>query len=36
LLEKLQKVWERHLLNGIAKLPAITQNDLTEVEEPTA
>jgi putative proteasome-type protease len=36
LLEKLQKVWERHLLNGIAKLPAITQDDLTEVEDPTA
>ncbi len=34
--QKLQKVWERHLLDGIAKLPAITQDDLTEVEDPTA
>jgi putative proteasome-type protease len=36
LLQNLQKVWERHLLDGIAKLPAITQDDLTEVEDPTA
>ena len=36
LLQKLQKVWERHLLDGIAKLPAITQDDLIEVEDPTA
>jgi putative proteasome-type protease len=35
LLEKLRKVWERHLLNGIAELPAITQDDLTEVDDPT-
>ena len=34
LLEKLQKVWERHLLDGIAKLPAITQDDLTEIDDP--
>ena len=30
LLDKLRKVWERHLLSGIAKLPAITQDDLTD------
>ncbi len=35
LLEKLRKVWERHLLEGIAELPAITQDDLTEVDDPT-
>ena len=35
LLEKLRKVWERHLLNGIAELPTITQDDLTEVDDPT-
>ena len=29
------KVWERHLLDGIAELPPITQDDLTEVEDPT-
>ena len=34
LLEKLRKVWERHLLDGIAKLPAITQDDLTEIDDP--
>src|ERR1700679_78462 len=34
LLEKLQKVWERHLLSGIKKLPAITQDDLIEVDDP--
>jgi putative proteasome-type protease len=34
LLDKLRKVWERNLLNGIAELPAITQDDLTEVDEP--
>ena len=34
LLEKLQKVWERHLVDGIAKLPAITQDDLTEIDDP--
>ena len=34
LLEKLQKVWERHLLDGIAKLPAITQDDLIEIDDP--
>jgi putative proteasome-type protease len=32
-LDKLRKVWERHLLNGIAELPAITQDDLTEVND---
>ena len=36
LLERLRKVWERHLLAGIAKLPAITQGDLIEVEDSTA
>jgi hypothetical protein len=30
----LQKVWERHLLDGIAKLPAITQDDLIEIDDP--
>ncbi len=35
LLEKLRKVWEQHLLNGIAELPPITQDDLTEVDGPT-
>jgi hypothetical protein len=25
-------VWERHLLSGIAELPAITQDDVTDVE----
>jgi len=35
LLEKLRKVWEQHLLNGIAELPPITQDDLTEVDDPT-
>jgi putative proteasome-type protease len=34
LLDKLRKVWERHLLSGIAELPAITQDDLTEVDDP--
>ena len=34
LLDKLRKVWERHLLSGIAKLPAITQDDLTELGDP--
>jgi putative proteasome-type protease len=34
LLDKLRKVWERHLLNGIAELPAITQDDVTDVETP--
>ena len=34
LLEKLRKVWEQHLLNGIAELPPITQDDLTEVDDP--
>ena len=34
MLQKLRKVWERHLLNGIAELPAITQDDL-EVDDPT-
>jgi putative proteasome-type protease len=35
LLEKLRRVWEQHLLNGIAELPTITQDDLTEVDDPT-
>ena len=35
LLEKLRKVWEQHLLNGIAELPPITQDDLTEVDDPS-
>jgi putative proteasome-type protease len=34
LLDKLRKVWEQHLLNGIAELPPITQDDLTEVDDP--
>ena len=34
LLDKLRKVWERHLLSGIAKLPVITQDDLTELGDP--
>jgi len=34
LLENLQKVWERHLLDGIAKLPAIAQDDLREIDDP--
>ena len=34
LLDELRKVWERHLLEGIAVLPAITQDDLTEVDDP--
>jgi putative proteasome-type protease len=31
LLDKLSKVWERQLLNGIAELPPITQDDVTDV-----
>jgi len=31
LLHKLSKVWERQLLDGIAQLPAITQEDVTDV-----
>jgi putative proteasome-type protease len=34
LLERLRKVWERHLLDGIAELPAITHDDLTEIDDP--
>ena len=34
LLDKLSKVWERQMLNGIAELPAITQDDLTELGDP--
>ena len=35
LLQKLSKVWERHLLSGISELPAITQDDVTDVEVGT-
>jgi len=31
LLEKLSKVWERQLLDGIAELPEITQADVTDL-----
>ena len=31
LLHKLSQVWERQLLDGIAQLPPITQDDVTEV-----
>jgi putative proteasome-type protease len=31
LLDKLSKVWERQMLNGIAELPAITADDVTDV-----
>jgi putative proteasome-type protease len=34
LLGKLRAVWERHLLSGIAELPAITQDDVTDVGTP--
>jgi putative proteasome-type protease len=30
-LEKLEKAWEQHLLRGIAELPPITQDDLTDI-----
>jgi len=35
LLDKLSKVWERQLLNGIAELPPITQDDVTDVRTGT-
>ncbi len=31
LLGKIREVWERHLLRGIAELPAITEEDVTDV-----
>jgi putative proteasome-type protease len=31
LLDKLSRVWERQMLNGIAELPPITQEDVTDV-----
>ena len=33
LLQKLSHMWEQHLLSGIADLPPITQDDLTDVDE---
>ena len=33
LLPKLSHMWEQHLLRGIAELPPITQDDLTDVDE---
>jgi putative proteasome-type protease len=33
LLDKLRRSWEQHLLRGVKKLPAITQDDLTDVED---
>ena len=33
LLDKLRAVWERNLMQGIAELPVITQDDLTEVDD---
>jgi putative proteasome-type protease len=35
LLGKIREVWERHLLRGIAELPAITEEDVTEVPDAT-
>jgi putative proteasome-type protease len=35
LLHKLSHVWERQLLDGIAQLPPITQEDVTEVRTPS-
>jgi putative proteasome-type protease len=35
LLDKLSKVWERQLLNGIAELPPITRDDVTDVRTGT-
>ena len=31
LLERLRQVWEQHLMAGMAELPPITQDDLTDV-----
>ena len=33
LLDKLRHMWEQHLLRGIAELPPITQDDLTDVDD---
>lgn len=33
LLGKLRRSWEQHLLRGVAKLPAISQDDLIDVED---
>jgi putative proteasome-type protease len=35
LLDKLRHMWEQHLLRGIAELPPITQDDLTDVDDLT-
>jgi putative proteasome-type protease len=35
LLGKIREVWERHLLRGIAELPAITEDDVTDVPAAT-
>jgi putative proteasome-type protease len=35
LLDKIREVWERHLLRAIAELPAITEEDVTEVPAAT-
>jgi putative proteasome-type protease len=35
LLGKIREVWERHLLRGIAELPAITEDDVTDVPAGT-
>ena len=35
LLGKIREVWERHLLRGIAELPPITEEDVTDVPAPT-
>ena len=36
LLHKLSQVWECQLLDGIAQLPAITQEDVTDVRTPSS
>ncbi len=33
LLGKLRRSWEQHLLHGVAELPAISQGDLTDIED---
>ncbi len=33
LLDKIREVWERHLLRAIAELPAITEEDVTDVPD---
>jgi putative proteasome-type protease len=35
LLGKIREVWERHLLRGISELPAITEEDVTDVPDAT-